>query len=240
MFFIESEIKDAPFYFAVEELFTRHHKKSRQAVIIWRTDDLVMIGNNQVVEAEVNTVFARELGLRVVRRSSGGGAIYTDLNTVQYTFIEPLENDAKSHMEKAAAVIIEILNDMGVPAKREGKNDILLDGKKITGLAQYVSGSHVCTHGSLLFDTNLDTLSKVLLPNEIKLRPKGISSIRSRVRNLKPYLNNDISVLDFMSILKDNILVDDVNNYMLNDDDSTFIKKVMQEKYENNDWNYRM
>jgi len=130
---------------------------------------------------------------------------------------------------------------MGVPAVREGRNDILVDGRKISGLAQYTLGSHICTHGSLLYNTDLEILTGVLIANYEKLHPKGISSIRSRVTNIKPYMDKACTVNEFMVRLK-KIMLNDTEfvMYELTDEELKEINSIYFEKYANKSWNLKM
>ena len=241
MILVESNSKEAAFYFAVEEMFTRYLRKNEQVLMLWRTDKTVMIGSNQVVEAEVNAEFASNSEIQIVRRSSGGGAIYTDPGTVLYTDIRPLTAETGVIREEVATSVISALNKMGVPSKREGKNDITVDGKKISGFAQYTSGKHVCTHCSLLYDTDLETLTNVLIANEKKLRPKGIASIRSRVTNIRPFVKEDFPVEDFITKIK-NYLLNGVEytSYNFTPEELEKINTIRKEKYTNPNWNLRM
>jgi len=240
--FVDNDsINDAAFHFSVEEFFTRYSRRKEPVLMLWQTEKTVMLGNNQVVRAEVDVDYANKSEIQIVRRSSGGGAIFTDLGTVLYTVIEPLENEAKIHREKVASTIITAIKKMGVPAKREGRNDILVEGRKISGFAQYTSGNHICTHGSLLFDADLETLSKVLIANEEKLIPKGIASIRSRVTNIKPYIKETPTTSEFISMLKKELLTGKIFSlFEPGEDDLKSIDRIKSEKYANRDWNYRL
>ena len=241
MIYIQNDNKDAAFHFSVEELFTRYLRIDEPVLMIWQTGKTVMLGNNQIASAEVDINLANISDIPVIRRSSGGGAIYTDPGTVLYTMIEPVTKEPQIHREELSLKIIGSLAVMGVSAVREGRNDILIEGKKISGFAQYTSGKHICTHGSLLFDTDLDMLAGILLPQPEKLLPKGIASIRSRVTNIRPYLQNDCSVDEFVVMLKNEFIID--NNfsfYKLNNDDIKRINEIGLEKYSNNAWNFRM
>jgi lipoate-protein ligase A len=238
---VENDSKEAAFHFSVEELFTRYIRKDEPVLMLWQADKTVMLGNNQVAEAEVDLEFALTSAIQVVRRSSGGGAIYTDLGTVLYTVIEPLTGDTTTHRERVAATVIRALGNMGVAAVREGRNDILIDGRKISGFAQYTAANHVCTHGSLLYDTDLDTLTDVLIANAAKLHPKGIASIRSRVTNIKPYMNEKYSVEMFIDILKRELLGNQgYTVYDLNSMENDIITRIYNEKYANTEWNLRI
>jgi len=241
MFLIENDSIEAAFHFSVEEFFTRFIKCNEPVLMLWQTDKTVMLGNNQVVSSEVDKSYAREADIRIVRRSSGGGAIYTDLGTLLYTVIQPIIKEAKTHREEVAAAVIEALSKMGIPAVREGRNDILVEGRKISGFAQYTLDTHICTHGSLLYDTDLDTLTNVLIANYDKLHPKGITSIRSRVTNIKPYMDADCTVNEFMERLKKELIDGkDFHTYEFSTEELDKINSIYQEKYSNDAWNLRM
>jgi lipoate-protein ligase A len=236
--YAEMDSMDTALHFSTEEFFTRCVKSNVPVLMLWQTEKTVMLGNNQVVEAEIDIDFATKQKIRIIRRSSGGGAIYTDIGTVLYTVIQPLIGDSKIHMEEVAANIIDALHKLEVPAAREGRNDILIEGKKISGIAQYISGNHICTHGSLLYDTDLEALTKVLIPNENKLHPKGITSIRSRVTNIKPYIKNGYTVNDFKNHIKSELLKNkQFIEYEFSNDEYKKIKQIYNEKYNNPKWN---
>ena len=240
MILVETNSKDAAFHFSVEELFTRYIRKNESVLMLWQTDKTVMLGNNQVAEAEVDLEFALTSAIQVVRRSSGGGAIYTDSGTVLYSVIEPLTSDTATHREKVASSVINALGKMGVIAVREGRNDILIDGRKISGFAQYTSANHVCTHGSLLYDTDLDTLTDVLIANVAKLKPKGIASIRSRVTNIKPCIKEEYTVKEFIEALKNDLLKNQSYKvHEFNSMENDIINRIYNEKYANPEWNFR-
>jgi len=239
--YIECSSKDAAFHFSIEELFARYIRKDEPVLMLWQTEKTVMLGSNQAVEAEVDLTFALESSIQIVRRSSGGGAIYTDPGTVLYTVIQPLSGETRDVREEVASSVIAALHQIGVPAVREGRNDILVEGKKVSGFAQYTSGKHVCTHGSLLYDTDLDVLTSVLVANEKKLRPKGIASIRSRVINIKPYMSQNLTVNEFINELKSTLTNGkDYTIYEFNTEDNEMISRIYNEKYANREWNMRM
>jgi len=241
MIFVQNNSIDAAYHFSVEEFFLRHVQKDAPVLMIWQSDKTVMLGSNQVAEAEINLEYAKESNISIVRRQSGGGAIFTDLGTVLYTCIEPLKKEAIEHREALAEQVIRALQKIGVTAAREGKNDILIDGKKISGLAQFNTATHVCTHGSLLYDTDLEVLSGVLIADESKLSPKGISSIRSRVTNIKPYMKVQNNVAEFINEMKNNILNNnEYEAYYISDDEYKMIDEIHRTKYLSPEWTFRM
>ncbi|MCL2820460.1 MAG: lipoate--protein ligase family protein [Oscillospiraceae bacterium] len=241
MIFVQNDSNDAAYHFSAEEYFARYAKLKEAVYMLWQTGKTVMLGSNQMLSAEIDVDYAKKSDILIVRRSSGGGAIYTDPGTVLYTVIEPISGDISLHRENIASEIIKALGKMGVPAERKGRNDILVDNKKVSGFAQYTSGNHVCTHGSLLYDADLETLTNVLIPNEEKLRPKGISSVRSRVTNIKLFTKAGFSTGEFIAALKSNLIINtEHKEYIFADNEIQKITQIYNEKYKNDDWNYRM
>jgi len=249
MIYIEPKSMDCTFHFAAEEYVMRVLRPSEPALMLWRTDKTVMIGANQIAEIEADLPYAREHDIAVVRRSSGGGTIYTDPGTLLYTIILPYASVAiatsetddnsvaiateasdKNALRPATAAsetggsnaihpataapeiadrdayrlpatdtksvikdylagpVIHTLGGMGVSASLEGRNDILVDGRKISGIAQYIKYGYLCSHGSLLFDADLAALVRVLTVDDEKIRSKALRSIRSRVTNIAEHL----------------------------------------------------
>ena len=208
MIYIEPQSMDAAFHFSVEEYLMGRAESDEAILMLWQTDKTVMLGSNQVAEAEIDEAVVRENDIRVVRRRSGGGTIFTDPGTLLYTVILPW-NDAFDTREilrrRVGGPIVSALADMGVPAALEGRNDILVNGGKVSGLAQYIKGGRICSHGSLLYDADLDLLAKVLRVDSEKIRSKAIRSVRSRVANLKEFMPEALCFADFKAALKERL-----------------------------------
>ena len=240
MIYIETKRKNAAFHFSVEEYMMQNHQFNEPLMMIWQTDKCVMLGCNQLAEAEIDIDFANREKIQITRRSSGGGTIYTDLGTLLYTMILP--NSSGEYSQEVAKgtitkMIVDALNCMGLPANPEGRNDILLDGKKISGLAQYARNDRICTHGSLLYDTDLETLTRVLRVDEDKIHSKAIRSVRSRVANLKEFMESPCSTQFFWGLLKRELFKSrEVNEYRLSEHDLAEIDKIFQTKYANPSW----
>jgi len=238
LLYIETKSTNAAFHFSVEEFFMET-PRSEPLIMIWQANKCVMLGAHQVGFAEVNMNYAEEMGIQIVRRSSGGGAIFTDMGTLLYTMIQPYQKGQVQQIAKETIVtsVVNALKKMGVPAGFEGRNDILVDGKKISGIAQYTRNGMLCTHGSLLYDTNLELLVNVLSVDDEKIRSKAIRSIRSRVTNIKEYLN--ISTQDFLESLKQNLLSEHkTQEYILTANELTEINQICHNKYENPSWTF--
>lgn len=238
MLYIETTSTNAAFHFSVEEFFMQNYR-SEPLIMIWQADKCVMLGAHQVGFAEVNMDYAEQMGIQIVRRSSGGGAIFTDMGTLLYTMIQPYQKGQVQQIAKETIVtsVLNALKKMGVPAGFEGRNDILVNGKKISGIAQYMRNGMLCTHGSLLYDTNLDLLVNALNVDDEKIRSKAIRSVRSRVTNIKEYLN--ISTQDFLKNLQQNIITEHkAQRYPLTEKELTEINQIRCEKYENPSWTF--
>jgi len=209
--------------------------QSETVIMLWQADKCVMLGTNQIAFAEVNMNVAEQENIKIIRRTSGGGAIFCDMGTFLYTMIQPYQEGEQG--KQIVNSVIHALNKMGVPAVLEGRNDILAEGKKISGIAQYVRHGMLCTHGSLLYDTNLELLTNVLCVSDDKIRSKALRSVRSRVTNIKDYVG--IPTLDFRESLKRNLLAEfNVREHKLTESELQEIKTICQEKYENPTWTF--
>ena len=243
MIYIETQSIDAAYHFSVEEYIVRYYPFSEEVFMIWQADKCAMIGSNQIVGSEIDTGYAIREGVQIVRRSSGGGTIYTDLGTFLFTMIQPKPDEGyplELARNEVAMPVAEALQKMGAPAKLEGRNDILVDGKKVSGLAQYISSGRVCTHGSLLFDADLDTLVRVLRVDDEKIRSKALRSVRSRVANLKDHLDHACSPNEFRELLKENLFSGwQVRELTLSDYDLAQIDLIFHEKYGDPSWTHQ-
>ncbi len=188
--------------------------------MLWRNSPSVIIGRFQDLESEVDTEFARANGIKVVRRNSGGGAVYHDLGNVNYSFI--LSDDRRLTLEHFSRIIMDILSGMGVKGLDFRHNDILAGGLKISGGAQYHHDGRILHHGTLLFDSNLGIIPQVL-------RRSG------KITNIKPLLTDNISVDDFMTAIRDNMNISE--KLILTQNDYDNVNGIMRRKYLNPEWN---
>ncbi|MDR1134888.1 MAG: lipoate--protein ligase [Clostridiales Family XIII bacterium] len=242
MIYIEPESTDAAFHFSVEEYCIEHFTEDEPVWMLWQTERCVMLGRNQIADAEIDMGEAERLGVDIVRRSSGGGAIFTDMGVLLYTVILPFGDgvDAKQTLIKQMGEpIVRALYKMGVPARLEGRNDILVDGQKVSGMAQYIKDAKLCSHGSLLFDTDIEVLTKVLRTDVEKIQTKALRSMRGRVTNLIEHLQDPIPVRGFWDEIKGCLFEGtDVREYRLTDEDLAQIEKIRLEKYANRAWTF--
>ena len=191
-------IHQLPFYFAIEEYVARHYTDD-DYFMGWRVNPTVMLGRNQLIDNEVNTDYCKEHKIDIFRRKSGGGCIYADKGCIQFSYISRAINANEAfaaYMQRMA----DLLKGLKIDAQLSGRNDILINGTKVSGCAFYQLSNRSVLHNSLLFDTQLDHLSNALTPAKEKLQSKGVASVRQRVTNVATYTQLDI--LAFMDYVR--------------------------------------
>ncbi len=238
MKYIINDSVDPWFNLALEEYFLRQ-KTREDLVCLWQNDNSVIIGRHQNTANEVNQEVADQEHVKIARRTTGGGAVYHDLGNLNYTFITNFNLDAPQNVnfKVFAQPVIEALASYGLQAELSGRNDILLDGKKISGTAQACIGNRFMFHGTLLYDLNSDMAQKVLSVSKEKVESKGVKSVKSRIGNIKPYLPEGTGILE----LKEKIASAFAKNegferYTLSEKDLYEIQKLRKEKYATKEW----
>ncbi len=175
--------KDPENNIAAEEFLFSQRREN--FIFIWQNSPCVVIGKNQIVENEVAKEYRNTLP--VIKRSTGGGAVYHDENNINFSFIK---NDSSiPTLEKFTQPIRDFLKSLGVETELSGKNDILLDGKKISGTASRIQNGRILFHGTLLFKCDFEKMEKILTPNREKLMANGVASVKARVGEIAPYCN---------------------------------------------------
>lgn len=205
---------------------------------LWQNRPAVIVGYNQEVNTEVNLDYLKEKGIDLVRRVTGGGAVYHDLENLNYTIVgrsEDLERDYPEY----AVLMMKALQALGVPATLSGRNDILVEGKKVSGFAKRVCKNRLMVHGTLMYNVDVNVLSHVLNPSTTKLQSKGIASVRSRVTNLCNYLPELSDIQAFKNRLEE-ILSNNYSDaeYKLSETDLAHIQQLTDEKFATWEWNY--
>lgn len=207
--------------------------------MLWRNRSAIIVGCNQNTHAQVNPEFLAIHRTPVVRRLSGGGAVYHDLGNVNFTMIDVGGRNPQMDFRNYTRPILDFLNHIGVPAIFDGRNDLSLGGRKISGNAQYVHQGKILHHGTLLFDVNLEMLAEALRVDPSKFQDKAVDSIRQRVANVRPHLSGPISVDDFMEQLLH--FVQRSNNgrrAAFSQADMQAIESLAEQKYRRWEWNF--
>jgi len=237
--YLDLSTTDPAFNLAVEQYVFDVLPKDRVYVMLWQNDNAIIIGKHQNTLAEINEGFVRDHGIKVVRRLSGGGAVYHDLGNLNFTIIADAQAEGEMNFRLFCQPVIRALAKMGVKAELNGRNDITIDGKKFSGNAQYQKGGRVMHHGTILFDSDPDVLTNALLVDEDKIRAKGVKSVRSRVTNVRPHLTKDLTLPEFRRILLESILEETPGQpYPLTEADLAAVKAIRAERYDTWVWNY--
>ena len=236
MKFIRNNSTDPHFNMAFDEFCLEHLKADEPVFYLWQNRPSVIIGLNQSAYAEVNLPYLREKGIVLARRVTGGGAVYHDLQNLNYTItgrIRDLETDYPAYVETMARA----LRELGVPAELSGRNDILVEGRKCSGYAKRVSKDRLMIHGTLMYDVDIDTLTRVLDTPGSKLSAAGVSSVRSRVANLKAYLPHFDGIHAFQAALQA-ILGGNDGEIFLSEAQIARIEADADKKYRTWEWVY--
>ena len=173
------------FYLAMEEYVAKEVED--EAFFVWRVEPTVIYGRNQVLENEVNLQYCREHEVDIVRRKSGGGCVYSDLGNIMVSYVSR-RGDVSEVFDRYMTAMTEALRTLGVPAEKSGRNDILVEGRKISGNAFHQLPDRSIVHGTLLYSTDLEALTEAIRPPVEKLQRHGVESVRQRVMNLSDYV----------------------------------------------------
>ena len=226
---------DPYFNMALDEFCLENLVLDEPYFYLWRNRPSVIIGLNQNAYSEVNLGYLNANGITLARRVTGGGAVYHDLQNLNYTIVGwQAANDTAI---TGPAVIVEALRQLGVPAELTGRNDIFVEGRKVSGYARRVSKRQEIIHGTLMYDVDLDTLTHVLDTPESKLNAKGIGSVKSRVANLKDYLSGFNSLDEVQAALQD-ILASGDYKMELTENQLAEIRRMADEKFSTWDFVY--
>ena len=206
MLFIDNKgITDPRINLAIEEYALKSLDINETYLLFYINKPSIIIGKNQNTIEEINTDYVESQGIHVVRRLSGGGAVYHDLGNLNFSFITKDDGDSFHNFRKFTEPVIAALQKLGVNAELSGRNDILAEGRKISGNAQFSTRGRMFSHGTLLFNSEMDHVVSALKVRKDKIESKGIKSIRSRVANISEFLTEEIDIETFRSLLLKNI-----------------------------------
>lgn len=239
MIYVDSNSLSPYFNFALEYyLMTEKELDSDVIFMFWRTSPTIMVGKFQNTIEEINKKYVEENNINIVRRMSGGGTIYTDMNGWQFTFITKNYKGSGIDFKEFTDPIIEALKEQGIDAYFNSRNDLLIDGKKFSGNAQYIKNNSRLHHGSILFNTDIESMVKSITVAEDKIISKGIKSVRERVTNVAEHFDKDIDALEFKDIMLKSLLKNTNKVYNLTEEDIKRVNEIAKEKFETWEWNY--
>ncbi len=239
MTFLDIHTTDPAFNLALEQYVFDRMPRSRGYFLLWQNDNAVIVGRHQNTLAEINEDYVRERGIRVVRRLSGGGAVYHDLGNLNFTYIVDASQGARLDLRLFCQPVAQALRALGADAQVNGRNDITIDGKKFSGNAQYVREGRIMHHGTIMFDCDLAVVGQALRVDTEKIAAKGVKSVRSRVTNVRPYLARDVSLADFKARLVEQMFQgQQMERYELTAADVAAVEELRRKRYATWEWNY--
>lgn len=238
MLYIYNTSTNPYFNLAAEEYFLKEFNE--ECFMLWRNEPSIIIGKNQNTLSEINIDYVKSKNIPVIRRLSGGGAVFHDLGNINFTFIVNDKEDSFTNFKKFTMPIIDVLEKLDIKAEFTGRNDLTIGGKKFSGNAQYNFKNRILHHGTLLFSSNMSELSLALKKKPLKFSDKGVKSISGRVTNISSHLKSPIDISEFIDMVMRHIMK--TNNeelYSLNAYDINKINLLAENKYKTWDWNFK-
>lgn len=239
MIYIQSPSNDPRFNLALEQYVFDHMDRAFRYFILWQNDNTIVVGKHQNTYAEINMRFVKQQNITVVRRLSGGGAVYHDMGNINFTFIDDQSSNRSFDFGLFCRPVQQALAQFGVSAEINGRNDMTIDGKKFSGNSQYCKQGRIMHHGTLMYDSDLDTVERALQVSTDKIQSKGISSIRSRVTNIRYHMPQPVSTSQFFQALRSFMFTENqMQQYELTSDDIAAIRAIQQQRYDCWEWNF--
>jgi lipoate-protein ligase A len=243
MLFVDNGgVTDARLNLALEEHVLRQRMPEDDLLLFYVNAPAIIIGRNQNTIEEIDPDVVAERGIRVVRRVSGGGAVYHDLGNLNFSFMTRDVRGRFNRYDRFNGPVVEVLRGLGVPAEIGGRNDILVEGRKISGNAQFATPDRMFSHGTLLLDSNLDDVTAALRPKPGKVESKGVKSIRSRVANIREYLGAPMTVDELRERILERIFGtrdrSRIPTLALDASDWDAARELLASKYGTWDWNF--
>lgn len=227
-----------PYYNLAFEEFVLRNRTEGEYLLLWQNKNTIVIGQNQNAEGEINRAFVEEQDIHVVRRTTGGGAVYHDLGNLNYSFITDVGDAERLTMERFTAPVTEALRALGLQAEASGRNDILVEGRKVSGTAQRVLRNRILHHGTLLFDSNPAMVAGALRVDPVKFQSKSAKSVRSRIGNIREFLKTDMDMQEFWEYLKKALAGSGLIQDSLTPEELQEVKELEESKYDTWEWNF--
>jgi lipoate-protein ligase A len=238
---ISNTNNDPTINLALEEYCVRNLDVENEMYILFYVNQpSIIIGKHQNTIEEINKEYVDSKGIKVVRRISGGGAVYHDFGNLNFSFITKYSPEFFHNFEKFTRPVVETLREMGVNAELGGRNDITVDGRKISGNAQFTNLKSMFSHGTLLLNSHIEDVVQALNVKIDKIESKGIKSVRSRVANISEFLKEELSVEEFREKIVMNLFKDyeTMPTYELSDSEWEEVNKLSESKYKTWEWNF--
>ena len=235
MIYLESSNTNPSFNLALEQYAFETLAGDDDIFMLWQNDNAVIIGLHQNTAEEINSSFINENNISVIRRLSGGGAVFHDLGNLNYSFISKVQAIEAVDFAQQSERIAQALISLGLRVEFSGRNDMTIDGRKFSGGAAYCRDGKLLYHGTLLFNTDLEKMSEALRVNSDKLVSKSVKSIRARVVNLSDYL--DIDIDEFKARIR-KAIAGDAAEYALGTAESATVEAISRERYGTWEWNF--
>lgn len=238
MLIINRHNTDPYFNLATEEFILKNFDED--SFMLWRNAPCIVVGKHQNTLAEINVDYVKHQNIPVVRRLSGGGAVFHDLGNLNFTFIQKGKQEALIDFRKYTLPILEVLQKMGISAKFEGRNDLTIEGRKFSGNAEHIWKNRILHHGTLLFSAHMPNLTQALNADPMKFQDKAVKSVRSRVTNISDHLKAPMDVIQFSGLIHDHMVekYPEARMIELSQDDHEKINELVRTKYGTWEWNF--
>ncbi len=236
-YYLETHSLD-PFYNLAFEETVLNCRREGDYLLLWQNRNTVVVGQNQNTEEEIDHAFVDAHHINVVRRMTGGGAVYHDLGNLNYSFITDAGDAGSLTFERFTRPVVESLRSLGLDAEASGRNDILVQGRKVSGTAQRLAGGCILYHGCLLFDADPAMVAGALRADPDKFASKSTKSVRSRVGNIRAFLKKDMTLPEFWEHLRQGLSSGGFVPVSLTAEELAQVEKLKAEKYDTWEWNF--